>query len=123
MTPRHRPFRVHATRRAAALALALTLGVAITPLAPAGPAAAQAEVTISIASFAFAPDPVTVAAGQPVVWTNQDAAPHTATGPDHAWDSDTLKQGESYRFTPDTPGTYAYYCAIHPTMKATLIVQ
>jgi plastocyanin len=27
----------------------------------------------------------------------------------------------SYRFT--TPGTYPYFCALHPHMKGTIIVQ
>jgi hypothetical protein len=64
-----------------------------------------------------------VPAATTVTWTNQDTAPHTVTsegsGP---LDSPNLQKGDSWSFTFTTPGTYAYYCAVHPDMKGPVTV-
>jgi plastocyanin len=52
-----------------------------------------------------------------------DAVAHTVTSDTGVWDSGTLATGQSYSHTFDQPGTYPYHCAIHPFMKATIIVQ
>jgi plastocyanin len=84
---------------AAALVLALAPGIER--------ARAQNSASVDIADFAFGPNSVTITAGGSVTWTNSDSAPHTATG-----------DGGSF----DTPGTYTYFCAIHPDMTATVVV-
>jgi plastocyanin len=79
--------------------------------------------TVTIAGFAFAPATLSVTAGTTVTWTNQDATTHTATADDgKAFDCRPIAAGASMSFTFATPGTYAYHCAIHPTMKATITV-
>ena len=58
-----------------------------------------------------------------MTWVNDDQAPHTATANDGAFDSGTLQPGQSFSFTFTQPGTtYAYYCAIHPSMTGTVTV-
>ncbi len=79
--------------------------------------------TVDIRDFAFAPGNLQVPVGATVTWTNHDSAPHTATANDGSWDTGTLNQGESKSITFDKPGDYAYYCKIHPTMKARLQVR
>lgn len=103
---------------------------AATTPAAATPAAATPEPTggapgnaVEIRSFAFNPAELTVAKGTTVTFANQDGAAHTATADDGStFDSGRLSTGASFSFTFDTPGTFAYHCAIHPDMKATITV-
>ncbi len=92
----------------------------------AGPAKAVDEVQIE--DFLFEPDAVTVAVGTKITFTNQDSAPHTATSgtsptPDGVFDTDILKKGDSGAVTLAKAGTFAYYCTLHPFMRATVIVK
>jgi amicyanin len=95
---------------------------AAAPLAVAmAPASA---VKVAIANYAFAPAALTVKVGQTVTWTNEDSAPHTVTvasGP-QTFSSPELKKGDTYSFTFTRPGTYSYYCAVHPSMTAAVTV-
>lgn len=88
--------------------------------APSGEAARAEKV--SIVEFTYAPDPVVVQAGGKVTWQNEDAAPHTATADDDSWDTGTIEQGKVGSETFKDPGTFAYYCEIHPTMRGTVEV-
>ncbi len=65
----------------------------------------------TIKDFAF--DDLTIAPGTRVTWTNQDMAVHTVTDGDGAFDSGDMKQGESWSYTFDAPGTYQVYCKPH----------
>ena len=86
--------------------------------------AGTSETAISIASFAFGPDTVTVPVGTTVTWTNdEDSVDHTTTSDDGVWNSATLKPGEQFSFTFDQPGTFTYFCKIHPSMTATIVVE
>ncbi|MFD8644188.1 cupredoxin family copper-binding protein [Streptomyces zaomyceticus] len=99
-----------------------------TPSAPATPPpspTASAEVRITIRGFAFQPTDLKVRPGATVTVVNEDSAPHTvtATGSD-AFDTGEIAGGRSATFTaPDKPGTYPFFCSIHPNMKATLTVS
>jgi plastocyanin len=86
-------------------------------------ASAQDEMTVSIQDFFFEPDQITVAPGTTVTWVNDGEEPHTSTADDGMWDSGTLQPGESFSFTFDEPGSYAYFCEIHPDMTATVNVS
>jgi plastocyanin len=77
---------------------------------------------VTIRDYVYAPDPVRVRAGSSVTWTNNDAAPHTASADDGGWDSGSLTEGKSGTVRFDTPGTYSYHCALHPTMKGKVVV-
>lgn len=83
---------------------------------------AAAEVTIK--DFAFSPESVTIKVGESVTWTNEDSAPHTATGKDRdVLQSGTLNQGQTFTQKFDTAGTYDYFCEFHPNMKGVVIVE
>lgn len=88
--------------------------------APSGEAAKAEKV--QIVEFTYQPDPVVVQAGGKVTWQNQDSAPHTATADDDSWDTGTIEQGKIGSETFKEPGTFSYYCEIHPTMKGTVEV-
>lgn len=77
-------------------------------------------VEVAIQNFAFNPKSVTISAGDTVKWTNLDSATHTIKGPD--FESDTLREGDSYSFMFAKAGVYEYVCSIHPSMKGTVTV-
>jgi YVTN family beta-propeller protein len=93
--------------------------------APAAQAAAAATnaASVSITKFAFSPPSITVAAGQPVTWTNADPVAHTTTSDDKLWDSGPIQPGTSFTTTLMQPGTYQFHCSIHPFMHGTVVVQ
>jgi plastocyanin len=66
---------------------------------------------------------MTVARGDTIVWSNADFVPHTATARDAAWDSKAIDGSASWRTVARTVGRHEYYCAFHPTMKATVVVR
>lgn len=79
---------------------------------------------VTIADFLYEPDAITVPAGTEVTFTNEDAAPHTATSKDQgAFDSGSIGTGESGSITLEETGTFDYYCAFHPFMKGTITVE
>lgn len=84
----------------------------------------EAAVEVAIKDFAFSPDSVTIKVGESVTWTNEDSAPHTATGNDRdVLQSGKLDQGQTFTQKFDTAGTYDYFCEFHPNMKGVVIVE
>lgn len=82
------------------------------------------SIKVAIKNYAFSPGSLTVHVGDTVTWTNDDTAPHTVTtssGP-KSFDSGELQKGQSWSYTFTTPGTYQYYCAVHPDMTASVTV-
>lgn len=78
---------------------------------------------IAIENFAYVPADLSVKTGTVVTWANQDDVSHTVSADDdETFDSGVIGQGESFGFTAGAPGTYGYFCRIHPFMKATLTV-
>jgi plastocyanin len=96
-----------------------------TPGAAATGAEAAAEsLAVEIKDFAYNPPEITVPVGGSVTWTNQDAAPHTATGLDReALQSGAIATGESFTQAFDTAGTVEYFCEFHPNMKGSIVVE
>lgn len=86
---------------------------------------ASNQNTVTIKDFAFNPGTITVKAGTKVTWTNEDSVSHTVTADSPSSDapaSGNIAKGESYSFTFNKAGTYAYHCTPHPYMKATVVV-
>lgn len=77
-----------------------------------------------IDKFAFAPE-IRIKAGDTIVWTNKDSAPHdvTSTSPEQRFQSSVLKTGESFSRQFNEPGTYSYKCSLHPVMRGTVVVE
>jgi plastocyanin len=82
------------------------------------------EQRIEIADLAFDPETVTVAAGTTVTWVSADPnLPHTSNSEDEVWFSGTLNEGDEFSFTFEEPGTFAYFCEVHPTMTGSIVVE
>ncbi len=77
---------------------------------------------LSMQNFAYQPANIQVRAGTTVTWTNQDNVPHSITFKNGMKDSGLLNQGQSFSYTFSAPGTYQYYCTVHPYMVATVTV-
>ena len=88
------------------------------------------ENTVEARGILFRPDELTVDAGTTVTWVNMDDVDHTVTAGDKDapmpddFDLELAEQGSEATFTFDEPGTYAYFCVIHPsTMTGTVVVE
>ena len=94
------------------------------PDSSSGPGGAHksSTVTVRMEDFDFAPPSLTIHVGDLVTWRNTGNAPHTATADDGSFDTGTVASGQraSHMFTQ--PGTFSYYCAIHPNMHGTVRV-
>jgi plastocyanin len=77
---------------------------------------------VTIRDYTYSPSPLRIRAGSTVTIVNRDTAPHTATDDGGRWDTGALSQGQSATVTFDTPGTYTYFCTLHPTMKGRVVV-
>lgn len=80
-------------------------------------------IEVKIDNFSFMPQNITVAPGTTVTWVNQDDIPHTVASTTDLFKSKALDTDDKFSFTFDKPGTYEYYCSIHPKMTANVIVQ
>ncbi|MDR7168609.1 plastocyanin [Nocardia kruczakiae] len=89
---------------------------------PRTPAVAAGPNAVTIDNFAFGPQTVSVKAGTTVTWTNRDEEPHTVVARDGSFHSPGMGTGATFSFTFAQPGTFAYFCSIHPFMHATVVV-
>jgi plastocyanin len=98
--------------------------VAATPPATA-PAAPAADHRVVIDNFTFSPATLTVPVGAAVTWVNRDDVPHTVTSPTRPrlLESPALDTDDTFRHVFTEPGTYAYYCTVHPRMTGQIIVK
>ncbi len=107
-------------RCAKALALGAMLSLAVIASAITAQAA---DIEVKIDNFTFNPQQITVNAGATVVWTNGDDIPHTVTSKTMAFRSKALDTDDKFSFTFATPVTYPYFCALHPHMTGSIVVE
>ncbi len=82
------------------------------------------QYQVKIDNFSFGPATLTVPVGATVTWINQDDLPHTVVSTDgKGIKSPVLDTDQKFTHTFAQPGTYAYYCSIHPKMTGKVIVQ
>ena len=79
-------------------------------------------VEVKIDNFTFAPGSVNVPVGATVRWTNHDDIPHNIYSTENKFHSPVLDTDEKWSYTFKDPGTYPYYCKIHPKMTGKIIV-
>jgi len=114
------------TMRSELVAAALVAAMAVLFAMVALPAWAQdaAASAVSIDNFTFTPQTLTVKAGTTVTWNNKDDIPHGIAADKNAFPrSKALDTDDKFAFTFNTPGTYNYFCYVHPHMTGTIVVQ
>jgi len=82
-----------------------------------------ANAAVKIDNFFFGPQTLTVPVGTTVTWTNGDDIPHTSVSTDGVFKSKVLDTNEKFSYTFTKPGTYPYYCTIHPKMTGQVVVK
>lgn len=93
---------------------------AAKPSATAG----KTGATVSISGMQFQPATIRIKAGEAVTWSQADQMPHTvisSNGKDFA--SGRLNRGGKFQHTFNSPGTYDYFCSIHPSMTGRVVVE
>jgi plastocyanin len=79
---------------------------------------------IEIKDFAFNPQTITVKSGEKITWINRDEEPHTVVSVEKQFKkSSALDTDQEFTITAGAPGTYTYYCSVHPKMTGTIIVE
>jgi plastocyanin len=91
------------------------------PVKAAEKATAANEVIID--NFAFAPASLTVSVGATVTWTNRDDDAHQVYSTNDLFKSSPMDTNDKFSFEFKAPGTYPYYCKLHPQMKGQIVVQ
>ena len=92
---------------------ALTLPI----LARAAKAGGHATLTVEIKGHRFEPADLRMTAGDKVKFINLDSAPHTATADTGAFKTKRLGKGEEAVVEITDPGTFEYFCEVHPGMR------
>ena len=112
----------HVRRRLSLGAAFLVAALAAATLLPSGAARAE-DAMVKISDFQFAPARLTVKAGTTVTWRNNDDIPHTVTSTTRAFKSNALDTDDAFAFAFTEPGSYAYFCSLHPHMTGTIVVE
>ena len=113
----------------AAVTVLLALGIAVatepgfTLKAADQSSSGAAPSAVKIDNFTFGPANLAIAAGTTVTWTNKDDVPHTVVSDDKLFKSKALDTDDKFSYTFTKPGTYSYFCSVHPKMIAKIVVQ
>jgi plastocyanin len=76
------------------------------------------EMEVKIDNFTFTPKELTVKAGTAIVFRNRDNIPHSVVGAK----GNALDTDDSFSFIFAKPGTYEYFCGLHPQMQGRIVV-
>jgi len=103
--------------------IAMLVLFAGSPRVKASAQSSAADAAVKIDNFVFGPQTLTVHAGTTVTWTNSDDIPHTAVSTDSVFKSKVMDTDEKFSYTFTKPGTYSYFCSVHPKMTGKVVVQ
>ena len=79
---------------------------------------------IVIKDFHFTPETLTVKSGEKITWINRDEEPHTVVSVQKQFKKSTaLDTDQQFTITAGAPGTYTYFCSVHPKMTGTIVVE
>ena len=84
---------------------------------------AEVGAAVDIKEFEYAPPTLAMPAGTTVTWTNHDEETHTITSTTGAFGSAGLGHDDAFAQTFTHPGRYEYFCALHPRMRAVVVVK
>ena len=83
----------------------------------------KSPIEVRVDNFTFGPDTLTVASNTTVTWVNKDDIPHTVVSNDGVFKSKALDTEDKYSYVFTNPGTYSYFCSIHPKMVGKIVVK
>jgi plastocyanin len=106
-----------------AAGLGMATGLSAGPPQPAAVSEPSAGPRIEIKEHKYSPATLTVPVGATVTWVNRDDDVHTVTSSAQAFTSRGIDTDETFTYTFTKPGTYAYFCSLHPLMTATIVVK
>jgi plastocyanin len=72
--------------------------------------------------MAFNPSTINVKVGSTITWTNKDNMAHTVTADDNSFNSGSMNQGDTFKYTFNAAGTFKYHCVYHSNMLASVVV-
>jgi len=104
-------------------ALLLIAASGLRMASAADSSATSSALQVQIDNFSFTPQEIRVKAGTTITWTNRDDIPHTVVSTDRAFKSKALDTDDKFTTTLAKPGTYTYFCSIHPKMTGKVIVE
>jgi len=84
---------------------------------------AAAYSRVNIKNGSFVPSALTVSSGTTVEWHNQDAIQHRIVSSQGLFDSGLIDPGKKFSIKFNNPGTYNYYCSLHPQMQGSVTVS
>jgi plastocyanin len=71
----------------------------------------------------FLPTVLHAKPGESITWTNAGSAPHSVAAATLGWGNYAeVAGGGTVSYTFDQPGTYPYYCFVHPGMTGAIVV-
>lgn len=82
---------------------------------------ASIEHRVYMKNSTYSPSLLTLTAGKPVAWINDDNLVHRVTADDGSFDSGDLEPGATFSRTFSMPGTFPYHCKYHKGMTGTVI--
>jgi plastocyanin len=97
--------------------------IAITDVPLESDATSSSAQDVTLDNFRFNPSTASVPLGSTIRWTNRDDAPHTIVSTEHKFKSPVLDSGGQFSHQFDSPGTYKYFCSIHPRMTGEVVVR
>jgi plastocyanin len=77
---------------------------------------------VVVDNFSFAPATASVPVGSTITWTNRDDVPHNIVSTEQKFKSPVLDTDEQFSHQFDAPGSYKYFCSIHPKMTGRIVV-
>ena len=96
--------------------------IAITDVPLESELSAAAEHEVVVDNFSFAPGTASISVGSTITWTNHDDVPHNIVATERQFKSPVLDTGEQFSHRFDAPGSYMYFCSLHPKMTGRIMV-
>ena len=113
-----------AIRALLALSALCLINFAFGQSANNAPADGARKNQIEIKEFRFDPQVLTVKSGEQITWINRDEEPHTIVSVEKQFKkSSALDTDQEFTIIAGAPGTYTYFCSVHPKMTGTIIVE
>jgi plastocyanin len=75
--------------------------------------------SIDIKNFHFSPMAIVISAGTTVTWKNLDSEQRSIISGELLFHSVNLNQNDVFTYKFDTPGTYKFWCSLHPVTMGT----